>query len=957
MGDDYEPEDFDSLNLPISSQSGNADIGQASTLTTRETQEQAGILNDILNNYYTEHENYVSLLNDLREAGYSEDQVHEISNSAQEERIYRIGHHDEPSELTPNQLQFLRNQGSQFDISRTTIYTDDDGRLYADDFRVRDVEGRPSRLYLPEGIAFNPLTQTQQQEADRRQEILDDIYITEYQDTGEHRTYTEDQRAEISRITYNYLNSPPENRAEARELFRHNIQEINNLGNVDNIQDNLYDYFVDVDNEYDFRRENGGLPQLLSQEQLDFIRQGNNGNYRGQPIYADTDLDILYFYNGNEKIVVPSGEDLDFDAEPDEIEYSSTMNTLPPNDLYVINLLTTNYFNHPEERDNFYNNIINQLTDPTDPFAPSIENDVRDYVITIELENEYRELNNGKPSQLSELQYEYLMNHTLSENENRYNNELIYVREDGLLYYIDENDSQTLGDIDAIASGEVSRTRLNEQILLPTNEIIESYVEEGSYIREGDRNPELEHPQPSIPSVEPIDPIEIERPPLDLVNEDDDVEDLLDRLEEISGVDEISEDIVMPDETVSEGMVQLTNEEREYHRYYDRNQYLYAGFRETFTSILPPLFSITGGFIGYSFGVMKKRMFLRGVETENLRMLDDLDHQIQNLLDRKNNQLLINTETLEQINEQETELLFEGAEAGGIGYETLEELNIQRGLLAGTEDDPDLDAEDLRDLIYGSGGLSSRLRDVNIDVRSIKRELNELQEIRDEIQETREQLEDLDNLIVDQTSNREQINNQFTIIMNNNYRILYSVYEYNKEIFTGATTGFAIGTSLSLVLGGYMYPTYITDENDELVSENIKLEKKDKNANEDKNKQKKQEKPIDKQQLLEIPERPQLVITNQNKFYEITPSPYEKISTNNKTIIQPTFIPVKDNNNKPLSFKEVNELKSTLSKSELNNLKNKYLIFDDNNQVQQIKTEDKCKNYVGQVQINRIPIK
>ena len=53
---------------------------------------------------------------------------------------------------------------------------------------------------------------------------------------------------------------------------------------------------------------------------------------------------------------------------------------------------------------------------------------------------------------------------------------------------------------------------------------------------------------------------------------------------------------------------------------------------------------------------------------------------------------------------------------------------------------------------------------------------------------------------------------------------------------------------------------------------------------------------------------------------------------------------------RPLKYKEIQELKSTLNKSELNNLKNKYLYFDDN-KLMMDKTNDKCLNVIQETQI------
>ena len=66
--------------------------------------------------------------------------------------------------------------------------------------------------------------------------------------------------------------------------------------------------------------------------------------------------------------------------------------------------------------------------------------------------------------------------------------------------------------------------------------------------------------------------------------------------------------------------------------------------------------------------------------------------------------------------------------------------------------------------------------------------------------------------------------------------------------------------------------------------------------------------------------------------------------------------PVKTNRGKPLSYKEIQELKATLSSSELNNLKGKYLIFGTDNRPN-VEIKDNCKSIIGETQIFKRPIK
>ena len=70
-------EEVDELDLPSHAESGIADIHisdiqEVPGLNVEEIQAQAGLLNNVLNNYYTEHDSYVQLQRDLSELGYSD---------------------------------------------------------------------------------------------------------------------------------------------------------------------------------------------------------------------------------------------------------------------------------------------------------------------------------------------------------------------------------------------------------------------------------------------------------------------------------------------------------------------------------------------------------------------------------------------------------------------------------------------------------------------------------------------------------------------------------------------------------------------------------------------------------------------------------------------------------------------------------------------------------------------
>ena len=145
MGDEH-----DSFDLPKSQQSGNVDIGHISESVQSEESrirgEQGEGLTNLLNDYYSGNIDGNAMYVGLGDLGYSEDRVDDLYEATRAERIYRQGHNNNPSDLTPNQLEFLGTR-TGFNIAGTTIHTDEEGRQYVDDFRTREDPGDPARLY------------------------------------------------------------------------------------------------------------------------------------------------------------------------------------------------------------------------------------------------------------------------------------------------------------------------------------------------------------------------------------------------------------------------------------------------------------------------------------------------------------------------------------------------------------------------------------------------------------------------------------------------------------------------------------------------------------------------------------------------------------------------------------------------------------------------------------------
>ena len=164
MGD--EADDMDIIARP---QSGNVDQGHISDISTLDAREesvrgnQAGLLNNLLTNYYNQNEGFIDLRQDLLDIGYSNERTELLLAGAHSERVYRIHHDNQPSDLSINQLDFMAQNGLDLQNGHAHIRTDDRG-LYYEDYRVRDDSGEPGRMYLPAPEQFEALTQDQQNE-------------------------------------------------------------------------------------------------------------------------------------------------------------------------------------------------------------------------------------------------------------------------------------------------------------------------------------------------------------------------------------------------------------------------------------------------------------------------------------------------------------------------------------------------------------------------------------------------------------------------------------------------------------------------------------------------------------------------------------------------------------------------------------------------------------------------
>jgi len=937
MGDEQ-----DVFDLPLhQSESGSAEQGHLSALRQNILSSQTTHLSETLESYYRGEITVQGLRGQLGELGYSEGRTDQLTTSAHEEFVIRQQTGGAPSDLTPNQLVFLSTQ-EDFQYENFVVHTDLAGRQYVDDRRVREIDNTPARLYLPRAERFSPLTQDQREEIDFLTGAEQDIYIEPDADTGESQQLTEQQRERIMALATSYLNSDPDFRDAQRFQFRSNVQQIPGLSAVDNIQEDLLELFVDIDDEYEYRQNNNGLPRNMTPEQYQFLRRRG---YVGQPILTLEEDNVLYYYSEEGKVPLPSDQDIDRIREgvPEYTEFQ----VRPTNQEYnEMNLVLTDYMTGRTTFLETTRNIervadYNPRDSTRDPYRAVMYNE---FILTLDIaqrEKEFRDLNDGRPSELSELQYEYLQNHAISnDREERYFGQPVFVNSQGELSY---------------------RMRDGVYMGIPTDEYIEGFIEQGLYTPPSQAperaNPSLDDPtlqdfrdqrivsaigqdrfnnlnEEQIAelrravgrkgdlittydsfNIEYIDPgqqvifTDTERrerqPPVipprpyqrPTVPGEPSVQEILTELAEEGGV---RPEILRPgtgDPPVIPGQTQPVNLRTgedipvdtpqsnvlRYQQFFNDNQALYYGFREIFRDILPVLSAGAGGYMTYLYKSSRSYNKLRTILSEETQLLSDLEHRIQSEADSLSQKLTELEQIREYVNPRADELR--------------QDIVRIRGR---------------QDIVGGESMKQSILTNRRRELASILNEVRQAQEV----------VNNLEDELIDTKVQTTEIRRNIELLQNKNYEILGELFEYSPKILVGINVGYDLG----LMLSGYLFPTYMNINEPYVFADNVDYDpgKESRNKDTEKNINKPHEQP---------------------KSIPATIKEYEPL--NKSRIVKPykeTFRPVK-HGKRPLKYDELQELKSTLNSQELQNLKNKFIYFNEGELTIE-KSKDKCMNVI-----------
>ncbi len=924
MGDEV-----DGLDLPLHEQSGNMDREQVSNINQREIATQSAALDAVLENYYQGGSgavNFNELYTELLDLGYSQGKARQIRQAAQTER--NIRHQTgEPSQLSPNQLRFLERNHQLLVYDNFQILTDNEGRQYIPDRRQRELDGTPSRLYIPEPIPFNPLTITQQQQQQERLENIRPDFIEDFElfedpepafvESRLPTDFNNQDRSIIDNELRDYLNNPT---AESLSRMRENIGLFIRPNRIQNQNEILNQFFIDIQYESQFRSENDGRPQLLSEEQYDILR-GNTPapndriNWDGGAIYENDRGELYYTDSVNGRLrSVPNLNEAGQVVFP----YLVSDINLPPS-------ITGRYVGQfaPETYDPQFN-IRPERSDLSPEQQTRLQADIADVVngekeysdFLVNLQNNYN---------LSNQQF---IDASLAVAERK--DDLTYEEvlrtqayiDSPLYFYTDERGNERFTQSQRTYTGisisrGISQEIIDRQIATfdrdfeVSHRAIQSSLSISPAVQPSLNV--LEQIRQGLVTQEQIDDRNLDRPqPFQQTSRSRDIlnqltqgsltrENVLPKPDVIfmgsSGNPPIVAGQTEPILPTGEPLeVPLPAEQIErYRQFFNVNQNEYTAFRNMFRDILPFFSGAAGGYFAFSLARTRER-----------GTIQEILNQEREFLDRVNT---IMSYQVERVSEKK--------------------IDIESRSEALVEAETELSRIEQRTDIQSLG--ERRLLIQNKEREAIT--------ILNEIEELEESLDNLEMDIAAGTIERTDINRRLDNLIESDRDILRDINRYNPQILTGIT----IGTTLGLVLSGYFFPTYVDIDDDK---EFIKADNIDYNPEIQKKKKEERDK---RKKTYKTKQRPDL--TSQKLV------PNDGISIRKAPEIVRSFIPLKGNKNgTPLTYSQIQDYKSLLTTSELNKIKGKVLMFNESNKVVP-KTGNKCLSVVGTNIINKIPVK
>lgn len=974
----YEDSQIDEIGIlrNPAEQSGNFDRGHIQERRAAMTGDDAAVLNEIQNHYYAGQLSYVDLESHLRDAGYSDDQVTTLANSFHAEYSYRNTHDGTPSNLAPNQITYLYDQFRGNIRGVHIIYPDNPSipptRYSAgihEEGGFAEVE-----LPLPAALPVDVLTDSQKNELQQAQQISDILNenLANQPPTGRTRALDDFDRRVINEGLNNFYTGQTDLVGLANYLTT-NIFELNNLNNNNQI---ISDILMDAQTEKTYRQNNNGRPRAISQELFDYIRnnnlqsvydqlggRGGSIQYTGQPIYIVPGTNTYYIMTPTGRAILPVLDDQGQPTDPDLLP--TTIERQLPSQLLRLGGQGAEISREQGTglRSQFNEGLTieqqNKLADTTallmnqDLTLPAYlmlinqqynlsQNQYR-YLVQYVVENPHLETTQEELQQVNFYSDQVLFPIVIEQTgrndvltEGQYRNYLsqrgrtdeeidniinpIKVRFDRAHELEVYNQITSHTEVRPSGGGGVSNLlgQLAQGSIRPQDAIDAYNNQQPAAVRQ---DPVTE--QPIIPTREPVslDPPEIEpldpnyRPEVTITP---------------SGPSAIG--LGEPHERIDTSRFQPSLEEnieiRGYKNYYESNQSLYVGFREQFKDILPSITGMIGSGISFSFFRARDRGYLGQVLRQNRILLDLLLHRLEEQATQLANTIQRREENRQRLEEARGGDLTE-EQLRQRGYERLDLLNLARGQLAGLEDDPDLNPQDLERNVQR---LADNLAENNALLRQnvINRDL--INNLEAEINLIENDIQQLENDLTNTQTERLTINQEFTDIINRDYSLLQEIQENLPQILQG----FTIGVALGQVLSGYVFPTYIEDDEKSELSEANKIDDFKYPTFEKKVSHKKSKS-----------NNPQAPPEEKNKEMILTgrlDKPYRSDEYFNQNII-PGQMKYSRSKGRPLNGRELREIKSILNKEELERFEGKNLFFNPKGKIE-TKDASKCMSLV-----------
>jgi len=302
---------LDQLGLPRASESGLLDTATVSSMETRIEGSQGARLTTNVNNYYTGEITLATFRENLVKLGYQPDRVDAISQSAHVEYLYRAGHGGQDSGLSPNQAQYINENFDNEHIRSMVLIYNTNGVPTGYRSDIRQTDGERQVLPLPAQIPFDVLTRTQREDVNQNRELVDilnehlqpDPSITDDY-YGVKHDLRPDETHSISQFSTQYLNGEI-----TIEQLANSITSIYGINNVNNANMVLGEYLIDIQEEKNFRENNDGVPQVLTQQVYNYILENDNSQghrYNNQPVFVVPNTNTYYYYSiYGQRIVIP----------------------------------------------------------------------------------------------------------------------------------------------------------------------------------------------------------------------------------------------------------------------------------------------------------------------------------------------------------------------------------------------------------------------------------------------------------------------------------------------------------------------------------------------------------------------------------------------------------------------------------------------------------------------------